>query len=58
MSFDFSDHLGPTALSNSITATQTTIRLDSLSADFVTDVENESDPRFPLRIGGDRKSVV
>jgi len=54
---DFSDAFFPTALSSGIDATQTTITVDTLPPGFVTEVQNEPAPRFPLRIGGGSRST-
>jgi len=53
MPYDFSDQFAPTALSASITSTDTVIQVDTLESDFVDAVENDPAPQFPLRIGRD-----
>jgi len=53
----FSDDFFPTALSSGIDATQTTITVDTLPSGFVTEVQNTSSPRYPLRIGGGSRAT-
>ena len=49
MAYDFSDWFPPTALSSPIASGDTTIQVDTLTSDFVDEVQAEG--RFPLRIG-------
>jgi surface protein len=49
MAYDFSDWFPPTALSVSIAPGDTTIQVDTLTSEFVNEVQ--AGGRFPLRIG-------
>jgi hypothetical protein len=49
MAYDFSDWFPPTALSASIASGDTTIQVDTLTSEFVDEVQ--AGGRFPLRIG-------
>jgi hypothetical protein len=49
MAYDFSDWFPPTALSVSIASGDTTIQVDTLTSEFVNEVQ--AGGRFPLRIG-------
>lgn len=55
MSYRFSDHFPPTALSSAIDSTQTTITVDTLTAEFVNDVQAGGE--YPLRLGGGSRST-
>jgi len=55
MSYRFSDHFSPTALSSAIDSTQTTITVDTLTSEFVSDVQAGGE--YPLRLGGGSRST-